>query len=116
LPAAGHKGADFERGGGKQKGEHLMDFSQTLRYIRLLAPDQEEKARGLLASLPPGWEQGIPRQSRYLNGSISKLVVAHALLELLLPGTTAPSHAVRALAVYIHELYKLQQKGEHHER
>ena len=88
----------------------------TLRYIRYLAPDKEEEARKLLTKLPPGWERNVPRQCRHADGSLSRLALAHALLELLLPGTTLPSHAVRALAVYIHELYKLQQKGDPHER
>ena len=83
-----------------------MDFSQTIRYIHYLAPDQEEKARRLLDSLPAGWEDGIPRHCRYLNGGISKLAIAHAILEILAPGSTLPSHAVRALAVYIHQFQK----------
>ncbi len=88
----------------------------TLKYIRYLAPDRVEEARRLLSGLPPGWERNVPRQCRHSDGSLSRLALAHALLEVLLPGTTLPSHAVRVLAVYIHELYKLQQKGACHER
>ena len=88
----------------------------TLKYIRYLAPDRVEEARRLLASLPAGWERSVPRQCRHADGSLSRLALAHALLEILLPGTTLPSHAVRSLAVYIHELHKLQQKGACHAR
>ncbi len=88
----------------------------TLKYIRYLAPDKVEEARKLLSGLPPGWERSVPRQCRHSDGSLSRLALAHAVLEILLPGTTLPSHAVRVLAVYIHELYKLQQKGACHER
>jgi len=84
----------------------LHDLSLTLRYIRYLAPGQEEKARELLESLPAGWEEGIPRQCRYPNDGVSKLAIAHAVLEILIPGSTLPSHAVRALAVYIHQFLK----------
>ncbi len=88
----------------------------TLKYIRYLAPDRVDEARKILTSLPAGWERSVPRQCRHSDGSLSRLALAHAVLEILLPGTTLPSHAVRALAVYIPDLYKLHQKGACHER
>ncbi len=88
----------------------------TLKYIRYLEPDSVEEARRLLSGLPPGLERSVPKQCRHSDGSLSRQALAHAVLEILLPGTTLPSHAVRALAVYIHDLYKLHQKGACHER
>jgi hypothetical protein len=87
------------RGDEEQKGEVIMFHDSTLRYIRYLAPDKEEEAGKLLATLPSGWERNVPRQCRHSDGSLSRLALAHALLELLMPGGTLPSHAVRALAV-----------------
>jgi hypothetical protein len=106
------------RGEEESRKELSMNRSPdaTLKYIRYLAPDRVEEARRLLASLPAGWERSVPRQCKHADGSLSRLALAHAVLEILLPGTTLPSHAVRALAVYIHELYRLQQKGDSHER
>ena len=104
---------------GRRKAERIfimsLDLTQTIRYIHYLAPDKEKEAVKLLMSLPIGWEGGIPRQCRYVNDGISKLAIAHAVLEILVPGTTAPSHAVRILAIYIHELYKQTKGGEAHE-